>query len=134
MGGEIDIRPLLLALQGRGHRLCLPVTPRHGNPLLFRPWRFGQALARGPFGTAHPAQGEPVTPDWVLVPLLAFDRAGNRLGYGAGYYDRTLAGLPHATALGVAFACQRVAELPAGPTDVPLRRVATEAGLFESET
>ncbi|MES2713920.1 MAG: 5-formyltetrahydrofolate cyclo-ligase, partial [Pseudomonadota bacterium] len=70
------------------------------------------------------------TPDAVLVPLLAFDRAGGRLGYGGGYYDRTLAGLPGAIAIGCAFASQEVPEVPTGPHDWRLPMVATEAGLI----
>jgi 5-formyltetrahydrofolate cyclo-ligase len=130
MGPEIDIRPLLLALHARGQELCLPVTPKRGQPLLFRRWRPGDTLARGPMGTSQPGpEAEPVTPDWLLVPLLAFDGAGRRLGYGGGYYDRTLAGLPAAFRLGCAFACQRLDEVPAGPEDVPLHAVATEEGV-----
>jgi 5-formyltetrahydrofolate cyclo-ligase len=130
MGTEIDIRPLLQALEARGHALALPVTPKRGQPLGFRRWRFGEALAHGPMGTRQPAAGEAVTPDWLLVPLLAFDRAGRRLGYGGGYYDRTLAGLPGALAIGCAFAAQEVPEVPAGPEDVRLPRIATEAGII----
>lgn len=130
MGPEIDIRPLLLALAARGHALALPVTPKRGQALVFRRWRWGEALARGPLGTRQPAGGETVRPDWLLVPLLAFDRAGRRLGYGAGYYDRTLAGLgPCAVAVGCAHAAQEVPAVPAGPDDVPLARVATERGI-----
>ena len=130
MGTEIDIRPLLQALAARGHVLALPVTPKRGQPLTFRRWRFGEALARGPLGTRQPAAGEVVRPDWLLVPLLAFDRAGRRLGYGGGYYDRTLAALPGAMAVGCAFAAQEMAEVPAGPEDVPLPAIATEAGIL----
>jgi len=130
MGLEIDIRPLLLALAGRGHAIVLPVTPRRGQPLVFRRWRWGETLARGPLGTRQPASGEALRPDWLLVPLLAFDRAGRRLGYGGGYYDRTLAALPGAMALGCAHAAQEVAEVPAGPEDVRLPAVATEAGMI----
>lgn len=129
MGPEIDIRPLLIALHGRGQPLCLPVTPRRGQPLRFRRWAPGDALGHGPMGTRQPVEGEEVSPDWLLVPLLAFDRAGRRLGYGGGYYDRTLAGLPHAVAIGVAYAAQEMQGVPAGPTDVRLGRVATENGV-----
>jgi 5-formyltetrahydrofolate cyclo-ligase len=131
MGREIDIRPLLHALHERGHPIALPVTPKRGQPLQFRRWRPGDTLARGPVGTSQPGpDAEPLTPTWLLVPLLAFDRRGNRLGYGAGYYDRTLAGLPGATAIGVAYACQELDEVPAGPEDVALSAIATEAGLI----
>ncbi|MEN0074325.1 MAG: 5-formyltetrahydrofolate cyclo-ligase [Paracraurococcus sp.] len=130
MGGEIDIRPLLLALAGRGHPIALPVTPKRGLPLAFRRWRPGETLGHGPMGTRQPIAGEALRPDWLLVPLLAFDRAGRRLGYGGGYYDRTLAGLPGATAIGCAFACQELPEVPAGPEDWRLDAVATETGIL----
>jgi len=131
---EIDIRPLLLALHDRSHPIALPVTPKRGQPLVFRRWRPGDHLARGPVGTSQPGlDAEPLTPDYLLVPLLAFDRRGNRLGYGAGYYDRTLASLPGATAVGVAYACQELDEVPAGPEDVALSAIATEAGLIRPE-
>ncbi len=130
IGTEIDPRPLLGALQRLGHVLVLPVTPPRGKPLRFRRWTFGAPLAPGVMGTRHPAIGPWIDPDWLLVPLLAFDRAGNRLGYGGGFYDRTLAALPAATAIGVGFAAQEVPAVPTGPNDRRLALVATETGLI----
>ena len=84
-------------------------------------------------GTQHPAKGPAVMPDWLVIPLLAFDRTGARLGYGGGYYDRTLALLgrahPHLIAIGVAYAAQEIAQVPTGPYDIRLRAIATERGL-----
>jgi 5-formyltetrahydrofolate cyclo-ligase len=133
MGLEIDIRPLLVALHDRGHRIALPVTPKRGQPLHFRAWQPGMALARGPMGTSQPRpEAKALVPDWLLVPLLAFDRAGRRLGYGGGYYDRTLAALPGATAIGTAFATQEVDEVPAGPEDALLTAIVTERGVIRA--
>ena len=84
MGDEIDIRPLLHALHALGHALLLPVTPPRGQALLFRRWAPGAAMEPGRFGTHHPAAAEAATPDTLLVPLLAFDSRGHRLGYGGG--------------------------------------------------
>ena len=129
MGNEIDIRPLLVALHGRGHRVALPVTPPRGNPLVFRRWSPGMEMVREKFGTWRPT-GEELAPDWLLVPLLAFDRHRRRLGYGGGYYDRTLAGLPNAVAIGCAYAAQEVEAVPAGPHDMLLTAIATETGVL----
>ncbi|MDD2704121.1 MAG: 5-formyltetrahydrofolate cyclo-ligase [Acidocella sp.] len=128
MPGEIDIRPLLEALHERGHRICLPETPKMGLPLIFRAWTPGTDMVTGRFGTCHPL-GEIIHPDLLLVPLLAFDAQGNRLGYGGGYYDRTLAQRPDAFRLGCAFAAQEVSNVPVEATDLPLHAVVTEAGL-----
>ncbi len=132
MGDEMDPRPLMLALASLGLALALPVTPPRGQPLTFRAWAPGGALRPGPVGTSEPAEGALVNPDWLLVPLLAFDRAGRRLGYGGGYYDRTLAALPGAKAIGIAYAAQEMAEVPAGPQDFRLPLIATEAGVIIS--
>ncbi len=125
---EIDIRPLLHALAAVSYDIVLPVTPEPGHPLTFRKWNLGDALLAGRYNTQH-TNGPEMTPDFILVPLLGFDAQGNRLGYGAGYYDRTLAMLPNAFCLGCAFAAQQFEEIPAGPEDVKLRAVATETEL-----
>ena len=125
LDGELDLRPLLIALHDRGHPVVLPVTPGRGQPLTFRRWRPGEAMVAEKFGTMRPT-GEERPPDFLLVPLLAFDRHGGRLGYGAGFYDRTLPLLPGAFALGCAFAAQEVPKVPMGPTDIRLPAIATE--------
>jgi len=129
IGDEIDVRPLLRALHDRGHRVALPVTPRRGEPLSFRGWQPGDALIPERFGTMRPI-GDPLVPDVLLIPLLAFDAAGRRRGYGGGFYDRTLAGLPGRFRLGCAFAVQQVDAVPVGPYDMRLDAVATENGVL----
>ena len=128
MGAEIDTRLALRALHEAGHHMLLPVTTPRGQALVFRHWQPGCAMAPGRFGTQHPADGTEAAPEWLLVPLLAFDARGHRLGYGGGYYDRTLAGLPGARAVGLAYAAQQVPRVPTGPRDVALHGIATEEG------
>jgi 5-formyltetrahydrofolate cyclo-ligase len=129
MPGEIDIRPLLEALHARGHPVVLPETPKRGEKLIFRLWHPGMAMVRERFGTCRPT-GEVRTPEVLFVPLLAFDRAGRRLGYGGGYYDRTLAALPGACAIGCAFAAQELDEVPTADYDARLHAIATEQGMI----
>ena len=129
LDGEIDIRPLLEALHARGNSVVLPETPRRGEPLVFRLWYPAMEMVRERFGTFRPT-GEAMTPEILFVPLLAFDRAGRRLGYGGGFYDRTLARLPGARAIGCAFAAQEMDEVPTGPEDFRLHAIATERGVI----
>jgi 5-formyltetrahydrofolate cyclo-ligase len=129
---EIDPRPLMRRLAERGARLALPVTPAKGadEPLSFRLWDEAHTLAPGHFAVHEPpSHAQTVEPDLVLAPLLAYDAAGHRLGYGAGHYDRTLArlrALKPVTALGLAYAAQRVERLPAGVHDQKLDGIITE--------
>jgi 5-formyltetrahydrofolate cyclo-ligase len=130
MEGEMDPRALMADLAARGHALCLPVVQGRGRPLLFRAWRKGDAMIPGALGIPTPVPAAPpLTPALLLVPLLAFDREGFRLGHGAGYYDMTLAGLRAAgpvLAVGVAYAGQEVARVPRETHDQPLDWVVTE--------
>ena len=134
MRGEIDIRPLLAALLERGHAVLLPVTPPRGHPLRFRRWHLDTVMEAGRFGTLGPGPDAPEgVPHTLYVPLVAFDRTGRRLGYGGGYYDRTLAALPGAVAVGCAFAAQELDAVPADAYDVRLSAVATEHGIIFCE-
>jgi len=118
------------ALAARGHALALPVVAAKRSPLVFRLWRAGDPLIVHVFGMHEPARSAPeVTPDVLLVPLLAFDARGNRLGYGGGFYDRSLAklrALAHVTAIGFAYEGQSVDAVPRAEYDQPLDAVATE--------
>lgn len=133
---EIDPRPLMQSLLHEDSRrlAALPVIVGPDRPLEFRRWRPEDVLPRGPFGTAHPdPMAATVVPDLVMVPLLAFDRRRHRLGYGGGYYDRTLRRLRQdrkLLAVGIAYAAQEVAEVPVEATDEPLDLVLTEEGAF----
>ncbi len=128
--GEIDLRPLLHALHAAGHRIALPHTPPRGQALIFRYWQPDCVMLQDRFGTWRP-DGPILEPDILFVPLLAFDRRGHRLGYGGGYYDRTLAALPGRLAIGFAHAAQEVPCVPVGPHDRPLSIIATERGIID---
>ncbi len=132
LGGEIDLRPLLHALHARGIGVALPETTPRGNPLIFRHWQPDSVMVPEKFGTFRP-DGGVVHPDLFLVPLLAFDRSGRRLGYGGGYYDRTLPLYPGRPAWGFAYACQEIAKLPSEPHDHPLDAIITEAGIIKPQ-
>ncbi len=130
LAGEIDLRPLLHDVHERGIGVALPETTPRGNPLIFRRWQPDSVMLAGRFGTFRP-DGPEVQPDLFLVPLLAFDRSGRRLGYGGGYYDRTLPLYPGRPAWGYAYAAQEVANLPAEPHDHVLDAICTEADFIK---
>ncbi|WP_200945178.1 MULTISPECIES: 5-formyltetrahydrofolate cyclo-ligase [unclassified Rhizobium] len=130
---EADIRPLMARLKARGARLCLPVV-MDKETIVFRELVTGAELVDTGFGTRGPGpEAEVLDPDLLLVPLSAFDAKGNRIGYGAGHYDRAIARLRekgrHPRLIGIAFDCQEVAEVPDEAHDVRLEAVLTESGL-----
>lgn len=135
MRDEIDIVPLLRRLSRQNIVCALPVVAGKDQPLIFRRWRPGDRLVAGPFGTREPAADAPETiPTLVLTPLLAFDRTGGRLGYGGGFYDRTLAGLRRDAsplAVGVAYDAQEIDRAPMGDADQRLDWVVTESGIIQ---
>lgn len=126
-GGEADPAPLERAALGAGCVLALPRIAGRALPMRFLAWPPGAALERGAFGLEQPpADAAEVAPAVVLTPLVAFDRAGRRLGRGAGYYDRAFNLYGEAWRVGVAWSVQEVSHIPADPWDVPLHAVATE--------
>ncbi len=132
MGSEIDPRPLMERLAAEGASLALPAAHSRDAALAFRAWKPGDPLEPDAFGIPSPTKAAPeVRPDLVLAPLVAFDRTGGRLGQGAGHYDRTLENLRAAQAvfvLGLAYAGQEVARVPAEAHDQPLDAILTETG------
>ncbi len=130
MRSEIDPRPLMRRLEAEGAQLALPAVQGRGKPLAMRAWAFGGPLGRGVWGIREPLpDAAEVFPDILLVPLAAFDRRGHRIGYGAGYYDMTIAGLrakKPVLAIGLAFAVQEITQVPAEAHDARLDLVLTE--------
>jgi len=132
---EIDPVPLMRALAEQGVRLALPAVMARGKSLAFRAWSPNDRLMLGPLGILEPSPAAAeVVPDFMLVPLAAFDRLGHRIGYGAGHYDYTLAHLRKAkaiAAIGLAFAAQEIESVPALSHDVALDYVLTEKQIFD---
>lgn len=127
---EIDTMPLLSALAGLGQSLALPRVD--GPHLIFHTWKPGDRLVTGRYGMPEPeANTTVVRPRVLLVPLLAFDRTGSRIGYGAGFFDRVLADNPQSQTVGLAFGLQEVAFVPTEAHDQPLQYVLTEAALID---
>jgi 5-formyltetrahydrofolate cyclo-ligase len=134
-GSEMDPRPLLPLLRAGGARAALPAAASREAALSFRLWEEAASLEPDAFGIpAPPRSASEVLPDLVIAPVLGFDRAGWRLGQGAGHYDRTLANLRATKAvfvIGLAFSGQELAELPAEPHDEPLDAILTETAYME---
>jgi 5-formyltetrahydrofolate cyclo-ligase len=137
IGDELNLWPLLETLTASGHPIALPVTVRKGAPLIFRAWKPETPLKTGAFCVPVPDEHAPeLEPEILLVPLLAFDRQGFRLGYGAGFYDRTLARLRahgSVTAIGIAFDEQRVEAVPHDAYDEALDWMLTPSGPIKIE-
>jgi len=129
---EIDVRPLMHALMDAEQAVCLPRIVRKAHPLEFRQYAPGDTLKAGPYGTAEPYKTAPLmTPDIVLLPLLSFTDDGKRLGYGGGFYDRTLAALRaggDVLACGVAYAGQQCSDIPTDQYDQRLDAILTPSG------
>jgi 5-formyltetrahydrofolate cyclo-ligase len=132
---EINPIPLMRKLADAGAQLALPVIAGRGKPLIMRAFAFGDELDKGQWGIREPKpDAAEVAPDVLLVPLLAFDRTGNRIGYGAGYYDRTIARyrvMKPVTAVGIAYAAQEIADVPVTERDVRLDLVLTEREVID---
>jgi 5-formyltetrahydrofolate cyclo-ligase len=135
MRSEINPVPLMRRFLAAGAQLALPVVAGRGQPLIMRAWTFGVPLGSGVWGIREPDAAAPeVFPDILIVPLLAFDRAGGRIGYGAGYYDMTitkLRAMKPVVALGLALAAQQIAEVPTTPRDARLDLVLTEREVID---
>lgn len=128
--GEFDVRPLASFLLERGWKAAMPVVEAAAAPMIFRAWTPCCAMGMDRYGIPIPLDGPNLVPDVVLLPLLAFDGQGFRLGYGGGYFDRTLAALvPRPSAIGVSFELSRVADIRPQAHDLPLDAVVTEAGI-----
>ncbi len=127
MKGEYDARPLMRLLRRQGVKSALPVVVQRNQPLVFRHWEPGVSMKQGVLGIAYPDGTPQVVPNILLVPLVGFGRAGDRLGYGGGYFDRTLAALePQPLSIGVGFELSRVETIFPQAHDVLLDAIVTE--------
>jgi 5-formyltetrahydrofolate cyclo-ligase len=127
VGSELDALPSLTLACAQGLQTSLPHLSGRIPPMRFLRWQPGTPLVAGPYNVQQPhVTAQPVAPDLILVPLLGFDRAGNRIGQGGGFYDRALSDYPQARAIGLAWRCQYVDQLPVDPWDRPLDAIITE--------
>lgn len=128
--GEVDLRPFVESQIAEGCMAALPVLPQSGGPLLFRTWRPGAPTALDAYAIPYPVEGETIDPDLLLVPLVGFDDAGYRLGYGGGHYDRTIAAMQaKPEAIGIGFELGRLATIWPQPYDIAMDAIITESGV-----
>ena len=126
--GEPDLRDWMASVNARGGRTALPVVVAKGQPLIFRTYRPGDSLEKGVWNIPIPAEGDPVIPDVVIAPVVGFDGENYRVGYGGGFFDRTLAALPRKPlVIGIGYEFQRIATIYPQPHDVPMSVIVTEA-------
>lgn len=132
--GEPDLRSWLAARHAAGARCALPVVVARGHPLIFREWRPGARLERGIWNIPVPADGAKIVPDVVIAPVVGFDAACRRLGYGGGFFDRTLAAMaPKPRAIGVGDSGAAIPTIHPLPHDIPMDLVVTERGIVRPE-
>ena len=132
--GEYDARPLAQRLRERGAVTALPVVIAPGQPLVFREWYPGVPLATDVLGIPYPARSDSVAPTTVLLPMNGWDQRGYRLGYGSGYFDRTLASLARKPAvIGVSYELARIETIRPQPWDIPMDWVVTERGVYRRD-
>jgi 5-formyltetrahydrofolate cyclo-ligase len=127
--GEPDMRPWMERIAARGGRTALPVVVEKGQPLEFRAWRAGEPLEKGVWNIPIPVAGPAVFPDIVIAPVVGFDPGNYRLGYGGGFFDRTLASLPRKPlVIGIGYAMQAIPTIHPQPHDIPMDMIVTEDG------
>lgn len=126
-GSEVSADRIMAAANAAHAKLALPFIGARGEAMRFKQWQFGEPLNKSPFGFLQPKTEAPdAAPDIILVPLVGFDREMNRLGQGAGHYDRIFICFPNALRIGLAWSCQEISALPIDPWDIPLDAVLTE--------
>jgi 5-formyltetrahydrofolate cyclo-ligase len=124
---EVDAMPIVQLALARGLTIALPHIAERGDQMHFLSWRPGERLVTGPYGIAQPARSaQEIVPEAIISPLIGFDRTGNRLGQGGGFYDRAFAAYPDARRIGLAWSVQECAEVPIDSWDQPLHAVITE--------
>ena len=128
--GEPDLRPWAARVVANGGRTALPVVVEKGRPLIFRAWTLGDKLERGVWNIPVPAAGEEVLPDIVVAPLVGWDKALYRLGYGGGFFDRTLAALrgKNPLVVGIGYAAMQLPTIHPQSHDIPMQAIVTEEG------